>query len=62
VEGLSVDIDQLPGDRTLDLRLDVRAETLRFDGRDYQAARIGVAAQSNGKTLSLLGAVAQGLR
>ena len=44
VEGIRIQVDQVPRESLLDLRLDLTAATLNLGGQDYRDARIGLSA------------------
>lgn len=53
LEGVAMHWEQAPSGKTLDLRLDVLAESLRLGTRDYRTAAVGLSAQSlDGRALA----------
>ena len=53
LNGLTIDLTQVPNDRNLDIQLQAQADDLQLRGQDYRTAKVGISARSlDGESLT----------
>ena len=53
LNGLTIDLTQVPNDRNLDIQLQAQADDLQLRGQDYRKAQVGISARSlDGESLT----------